>query len=111
MKKLIKLVPMMALLLGLGVYTVNAKMKAVEAEKAQTEHDWVLKNHDDDPTDASNYERYNGDISQACGGDSEVCGIKAPEDGTTDMPKISLELLEEINSGSETARVFLQPLP
>ncbi|MCY4780508.1 hypothetical protein ORI89_12670 [Sphingobacterium sp. UT-1RO-CII-1] len=108
MKKLIKLVPAMALLLALGVYTVNAKMKA---NVAQTEESWVLKNHDDDPTEPSNYERYNGDISQACGGDTKVCGIKAPEDGTTDMPEISPELLEEINSGSSTLRVFLQPLP
>lgn len=101
----------MVLFAAVGIYTADAKWKALEAEKVQTDEDWVLKNHDDDPTEPSNYERYNGDISQACGGVSEVCGIKAPEDGTTDMPDISPELLAEINSGSATSRVFLQPLP
>lgn len=101
----------MVLFAAVGIYTADAKWKALEAEKVQTDEDWVLKNHDDDPTEQSNYERYNGDISQACGGESQVCGIKAPEDGTTDMPDISPELLVEINAGSETERVFLQPLP
>lgn len=78
MKKLIKLVPMMALLLGLGVYTVNAKMKAVEAEKAQTEKEWMLNGSQ--PSNPTDYVPAPDGTRNDCKKQEEtVCVVIAPE--------------------------------
>ncbi|MCY4780347.1 hypothetical protein ORI89_11850 [Sphingobacterium sp. UT-1RO-CII-1] len=80
MKKLIKLVPAMALLLALGVYTVNAKMKAAVAEKTQTEKEWMLK-PGGNLTDPTDYEQASAGRFEDCvATNTSVCAIKAPAD-------------------------------
>lgn len=106
MKKLIKLVPTMALLLALGVYTVNAKMKAFEAEKVQTEENWMLSDPAN-PTLPQSYTHTNDDVSDVCQGSAQLCGIKAPDNGG--QPLIDDDLKTAIESGSPTQNVFYEP--
>lgn len=67
----------MALLLGLGVYTVNAKMKALEAEKVQTEQEWMLNGSQ--PSNPSNYIPAPDGTRNDCQEQEEnVCVVIAP---------------------------------
>lgn len=93
----------MALLLGLGVYTVNAKMKA---GTPQTEENWTLTDPAN-PTLPQSYTHTNDDVSTVCQGADELCGIKAPDNGG--QPLIDDDLRAEIESGRPTANVFYQP--
>lgn len=93
----------MALLLGLGVYTVNAQLKA---ENAQTEQNWMLTDPDN-PTLPQSYTHTNDDVSSVCQGSAQLCGIKAPDNGG--QPLIDNDLRDEIESGSPTANVFYEP--
>lgn len=69
----------MALLLGLGVYTVNAKMKALEAERAQTQPEWMLD--EDDATNPDNYVQVPLETRNDCEEDDEsICVVLAPAD-------------------------------
>lgn len=109
-KKITGTILLAAMLSGGGL--AAAKVSHNKAVKAlQTEQDWVLNNATADPTVASNYSPYtSGDIANACGGDENVCGIKAPANAMN-QPQISNELRAEIEAGEQTQHVFLQPLP
>ncbi|MCY4779359.1 hypothetical protein ORI89_06840 [Sphingobacterium sp. UT-1RO-CII-1] len=111
MKKLIKLVPAMALLLALGVYTVNAKMKAAVAEKTQTEQKWMLKSPNLNPADPDNYEPTTGSISD-CRGIEEVCMVEAPASAEdSEKPNFSdIDGLEEaLSSDLDHENIHLAP--
>ncbi|RZF61473.1 hypothetical protein [Sphingobacterium corticibacterium] len=112
MKKLIKLVPMMALLLGLGVYTVNAKMKALEAENALTDQQWIYSppGSADDPTNQDYYQHYSmGDLQEECEDGLEVCGVSAPSTNPSNPAagKPDLTGLEtDLEEGNPNANIF-----
>lgn len=107
MKKIIKQVPLVAFLLGLSFYSVKAMLKP---NVVLTEQDWVLEDPDADPTNPANYVPYHGNLSEDCKGEEKICGIRAPEDGNTNMPQISTQLAQEITNEQPTSRVFLRPL-
>lgn len=89
----------MALLLGLGVYTVNAKMKALEAERAQTDPEWMLKSGGN-PANAEDYELApQGRYEDCVEANTTVCAVKAPADPSdTNIPLFSEELEEALGS-------------
>ncbi len=99
----------MALLLGLGVYTVNAKMKALEAEKVQTEQEWML--NDTNPTNPENYVQAPPGTQNDCERDDEtVCIVLAPADaeGKPNFAAV-LDLESALSSGAEHPNIIRGP--
>ena len=96
MNKLIKTMPLMAILLGAGIFTVNA---ALDASQVQTDQEWTL-----DPNgDQSNPEDYTlaptGSISDCANADATVCAVVAPEDpSNAGRPLFSQEIQDELDS-------------
>ncbi|MCY4780023.1 hypothetical protein ORI89_10205 [Sphingobacterium sp. UT-1RO-CII-1] len=113
MKKLIKLVPAMALLLALGVYTgkVIGKSQKVETNHMLTDVQWLYTPPatDDDPTN-ENYYTYHpsSDLESDCTGSNEVCGISAPSQGanpSTSKPDLS-DLSIDLGQGNNNPKIF-----
>ena len=101
----------MALLLGLGVYTVNAKMKALEAENALTDQDWIFTGTD--PTQSNQYSPAPTNAKDDCQGDSEVCVVSAPL-GSNNQPNLNavdglMEALENDSPHSNITRGIYEP--
>lgn len=98
----------MALLLGLGVYTVNAKMKALEAEKVQTDQEWTLTGTD--RTDPESYTLAPGSTSDCVDVDETVCAIEAPADpNDSSIPQLSESLLEALEGDLDHDAIFKGP--
>ncbi len=104
MKQLKLVAPLLAAILGLGVYVGHANEMSKEAARA-TEQSWEVINPNGDLTDPNNYQPYSGDIATLCPSDEVLCGIKAENNGAG-KPQMTPQLESEIESGQPTSHVF-----
>ncbi|MGF7469282.1 hypothetical protein ACQZFR_18880, partial [Alcaligenes nematophilus] len=96
-------------LLALGVYTVNAKMKAAVAEKTQTDAAWMLD--EDDPTNPESYVEVPLVTQDDCEKANEtICVVLAPADaeGKPDFEAV-LDLESALSSGQQHPNIIRGP--
>lgn len=109
MKNLGKTLPMLAVLLGLGIFLAQgmANKAKINDEDGQA---WGVIDPLGDLTDPANYEPYPGTVENLaadCPGEELICGIIAPSDEVNqNRPDISDELKIEIEKGRPTDFVF-----
>lgn len=110
MKTFKKGLPLLAVVLGLGIFLANATVnKFLVNDEDEDVFFWIL-NDPDEPTLAESYEFYDGSLEDDCEGLVEICGIKAPKQDDKDLPKISSELEGRIaNQNTDDDDVFLKP--
>lgn len=86
MKKILKAIPFMALLLGVGLFSVNAALKT---ESTLVDQEW-LKDASD-PTNPDSYIQVPAGTQNDCEGENEVCVVLAPADanGRPDFTAVS----------------------
>lgn len=78
MKKLAKVLPLMAMILGITVFAVNGMITKLNNADEQ---EWMLKAPSLDPSNPNNYEPASGSKSD-CNGEQEVCVVEAPADAS-----------------------------
>ena len=96
MNKLFKTMPLIAILLGAGIFTVNA---AFDAGQVLVDQEWV-PNPSGDPTNPNDYTAApSGTISDCSNTNGSVCAIVAPEDSANPgKPLFSQELQDALES-------------
>ena len=98
MDKLVKQLPLVALLLAFTVFVGKAAVQALNTSSATM---WVFdpETADPDPTDPTNYKPIDPEQAGTCIGSTEVCIVSAPDTGNG--PDLSDEDLQDaLQNGS-----------
>lgn len=79
MEKLIKQLPLVALLLAFTVFVGKASVQALSTSSTTM---WLYDPQTNDPTDPSNYVPIDPEEVENCSGSNDVCIVFAPDTGT-----------------------------